>query len=524
MSAPSTYGIASGILSATSVSIEYVYPYFSVGNVANDPTPRPAISVYCSGILSDFEAVSSSLPRGDIMVLAAAIPAGDTGPANTLELLSGYVMQKKSSVTLPCVKVNDSPTYPSHSITQIVTSSKCVNDRPFFVTISGNAYYDVYAAHVLTSSDGQMLSIAGYSSMQVISGVLTRAPYPNPKDDLNNPIEDHGETVPGNVLTTFKFIYEPKHPLLANSGIFETGQPASNLAGSGMIQMSCSGVSSGYFFPALYNGTNESATPVYQYCNFGETLTWKVPKISGVLNTQSVYSAYDFRINYIDLSGNLSGSSLVRYSSKDLMDWDKSPVSLGTNWNPDTKGGSEGPYFVEIGEDNGRSRMATGLRDIDLVVVQYNEKGTYVSTPYTSEKPIYALSIEANESNVPITGFKIWDTVKWYIQFEINDNGKWYRISPKPRVNELDSAGKNVPNIYVLDTNLFAEDRVMDLYNTVAFVNLNKEQYNFRIKVEMDTNVTGSRGRWTPQIFDYRVSVIDREALVSSNFERYLFN
>ena len=127
MSSLNTYGIASGILTSTSVSIQRVAPYFSIGTGSNDPTPRPSISVYCSGILTNFEAISGNLPNGDIMVVAAAVPVGATGPSNTLELLSGYVLQKKSSVSLPCVKVQDSTTYPSHSITQIVLSSQCVS-------------------------------------------------------------------------------------------------------------------------------------------------------------------------------------------------------------------------------------------------------------------------------------------------------------------------------------------------------------------------------------------------------------
>jgi hypothetical protein len=508
------YGIASGIIKAHDVSLQEITPYQY--NITSSPTPQPAISVYCSGILTNFTDTISQYPDGLIKLYACAVPTGVVGPTDALQLISGYIGDRPTFIDV------SGSIYPTGSICTITRRSIPTTEGPnVAIPISGNAYYDLYATHVLTAKvNNRKNTIVGYGDMVSLSGVISRAPFPNINDANKSigegVIDDTGEkTNTGDMyLTQFDFPFGDAGnttSLFANLNSF--AHPLYP------IRMSCSGVSSGYYFPASYDGTNESATPVYQYCMKDEAISWLVPKFN--ING-STYADYKFDISYINLSGHVTGPLTVSYTSDTLKDIETKTFTL--NEATQEQDISEPNFNILIEGTTGRHRLAVGVNDIDLVTVQYNEKGTYVSAPFTSEKPIYAISMETNESSLGFAGHKIENIVKYYIQFTLSNDGEWYPISPKPRSNEVDTEGKLVPNIYILDTNLFEEDKVIDLYNQVAFINLDKELYNFRIKIEMDAISTGFRGRFTPQIFDYRVSVIDRAALASSNFERYLFN
>lgn len=499
--------LVSGVAISTDISLTYLDTFY-------DDDLKPFINVYGSGILTELVTQADLVEGADIRLIACAVPSGVVGPTNVLDFISGYA----AKITSNSITFSSEPSnlphviYPKDSRCYITDSSiKGLNNTPIFSPISGNAYYDLYSTHVVVVGNKEII---GYGSLVSSSGILTRAPHPN-TSDFDHQIVDKGESITGFELQDFEFKFNNVIDVFYNTNLYPGPVPL--LSASGMIQMSCSGVSSGYYFPEHYNGSNASLNPIYRYCSLGEKLEWSVPKMNA-----SNYAAYDFRINYIDLSGNLTGPLNVKYASADLKEFHEGAVEL-TTINNNVFNNSNLDY-ITIEEETGRSRLSVGIADIDLISTQYHEKGVYVSSIYTSEKPIYAVSLDVNESIKNVPGYRSWDIVKYYIQFDLSENGLWYRISPKPRLNELDGDNKNVPSIYILDSNLFTEDKVLDIYNTISFVQLDKEQYNFRIKIEMDTNIAGSRGLWTPRIFDYRVSVIDRAALLYSNIERYLFN
>ena len=510
MSNNTSFILVSGVVNSTDVSLTYLNTFY--GNNLN-----PCINVYGSGILTELIEQRNNIDKSQIRLIACAVPSGVSGPVDVLDFISGYAANITSSnikfTSFTDVPVN--PLYPKHSVCYIKDSSvKGSNNKPITSPISGNAYYDLYSTHVLVVDNKKII---GYGSLVSNSGILTKAPYPL-SNNFDSQIIDDGVSITGFELQRFKFEFDPTIDLFSNTDLYPG--PAPLLSASGMIQMSCSGVSSGYYFPSgLYDGSNSSLSPLYGYCSVGETLEWIVPK----LHENDLYAAYDFRINYIDLSGNLAGPLLLQYTSQQLHDFHTKPISL-TNLTINSDNTNLGLDYITVEGSTGRSRLSVGLADIDLISTQYQEKGVYVSSIYTSEKPIYALSMDVNENIKKIAGYRSWDIVKYYIQFNLTESGEWYRISPKPRLNELDIENKNVPSVYILDSNLFAEDKVLDIYNTMSFIQFDKEQYNFRVKIEMDTNIAGSRGLWTPRIFDYRVSVIDRSALLYSNIERYLFN
>ena len=205
-------------------------------------------------------------------------------------------------------------------------------------------------------------------------------------------------------------------------------------------------------------GTNDSTSPIYQYGEAGDVITWKVPKklLTSAAN-QTLYADYEFNFNYINSSGNLSPSVKLYYSSNSLSNF----YSLEADtFNPEINREDTTAYLINVGEDNGRGRIAFGIRDINLVSVQYNEKGTYVSSVYTSDKPIYAISMKANDRVTGFDGYKPQDLIKYYIQFADSGESKWFPISPNPRTNELDSSNQLVPSIYLLDSSLNANERV----------------------------------------------------------------
>jgi hypothetical protein len=284
--------------------------------------------------------------------------------------------------------------------------------------------------------------------------------------------------------------------------------------------MTCSGVISGVYFPTLYTGTNESIDPIIQYGTPDCSIVWKVPKFIN----ENQYADYRCSIEYINSSGVLSTPLVISFLSNALKDMYARTPATGF----DQQVGDEniiGPYPVSIRGNTARYRRAIGVRDIDLGIVQYDEKGSSISKIYTTEKPIYALTMTVNE-NTSIEDVKQpWDVIKYYIQFIDNASSDWIRISPKPRTSELDEKGMNVPNILILDSDLLASDKnVSDTYSQIKFIDIGKEQYNFRIKIDIDTTISSARGIWTPCVYDYNVQVIDRSALLVTNLERYIFN
>ena len=460
----------------------------------------PVISVHVSGDLSTFTGYTST---DYIRAIGCARPSGATPITDVLDLISGYCYDgtnfNSDTISYNNIRSNNDFT---------IYNEYYKGTPPTFKNaISGNAYYDVYASHVLLSNT----SVIGTGSVVVTSGLLTHAPAPDPNKVIIT-MNDYGDSfLDGTSLLTFDI--ELKQPSnFANTDKFGVGYPG--LASSGLAQISCSGITSGVYFPNLFDGSNQSNTPLYQYGSVGTVLQWKVP-----IKCNAGYADYQFDVKYINSSGILSPSTSFKFTSDAV----KTLVTDDVKDNvQDIKSNTKTFNQIEVRGVTGRSRLSLGLRDIDLISTIYNQTGKYVSSMYTSEKPIYALSLNTNESSYISNTVNIWDIVKYYIQF--NSSGSWYQISPKPRINEVDNTGKSVPSVIILDSSTFDKERIDNLYNRVSFISLDKEQYNFRVKIEMDTTITGLQGSWTPMIYDYRVSVIDREAIVGSNFERYLFN
>lgn len=490
--------IASSLLSCSTDFIQIINPY-------HDINKNPIITVYASGDFTNFEQTMSSLKDTTIKTAACAFPTGIPTPTTASGFILNYYKDNKSIV------YND-PNYLKGTLTTI---NKDINK----IDISGNCYYNVYATNILTISKNGKDEILGYGDLVSSVYYLTRSPYPyfgNDSGNLTLGIEDRGEKAGDITLVNFTFDADNILKNFANTENFGVGYPT--ISESGLVRISCSGIASGVYFPSIYNGSNEDTEPIYSYMEaIPSGLVFKVPKFI----TTNVYSDYNFNIEYINSSGNITGPVGVTYSAQNMQDF------FTKQYTPNDGGviirKDESNYeIIDIEGVTNRSRIAVGVSDIDLVSTRYNQKGVYVSNIYTSEKPIYLISMETNEAIQTFSRFNSWDIVKYYIK--IQDDPNWIRISPKPRVNELDEEGGYVPSILILDDITQDQSKISDIYNTIKFISYDKAKYNFSIKIEIDTNITGMGGKWTPSIYDYKISVVDRASILNSNYERYLFN
>lgn len=502
-------GIASGYTSCTDLSL-------TVLNLATPSLPYPTFVVYCSGLMPGFESQIGSLKNGDIRVAACAVPTGAVQPTSALNMITGYMLSSDNK--MPTMNPTITSTYTAWNTTQI--NQACMANNTF-IHFSGNSVYNIYATHVLSNVTRQgSMSVLGYGNL--VSGVQIRSSALSPAaNDVTPIIQDTGETLVNGVpLLTFDFPYYTPPSMFDNPTSFGGGYP--ELAASGMIKMTCISNITKLYYPSIYNGSNSSTNPIPQYLKPSGFISWKVPKFQ---SDNKTYNDYSFAISYINSSGIVTGPTTIDFTSASLQALNTGSLTLGSSTGGLTLGDNLlGPNSITIDGNTGRYRVSIGVNDLNLITVQYNQVGTFVSTPYTNTDPIYAISLKTSESVKSVQGLNVWDIVKYYIQFNVTDNGQWYPISPKPRVNEVDASGKLVPNIYILDTNLLGQDTVSSLYNQVGFLTIGKEQYSFRIKITMDTSKSGTQGAWTPKIFDYRASVINRSAMLTANFNQYLFN
>ena len=522
-------GIASGFSTVTEVGPLTVdttnafqtgganYQYNTGGKLVIQRQPEPQIVVSGNIIgtnLNPFLSELTSLPGGRIMLAACAIPTGVlTVPQSANDLIYNYVFQNGNNGANISILNSNNVT----AVTQSTIGS--FNYTP----LSGNAYYNIYATHVLTSRDDQTVTIQGYGTpLLTLTNVLTVAPSPSANDVTFN-ILDTSELYNGTIpLTTFNINFNSSLYNFSNLTSFGPGYPG--LASSGAIQVVCRSVGgpSTEYFPLTYSG-GTSNIPLPYFAMPGGNLTWKVPKFYDPFTAGS-YASYDFDVSYINSSGLVSGVVTFNFTSDSLKTLDKGSFSTPTADPGNLNKSIFGPVAIPIAGTTGRSRLAVAINDINLATVQYNQVGTFVSTPYTNTDPIYALSIRANESTQSFPNLSIWNFIKYYIQFDVTDNGIWYPISPKPRSNEIDISGNLIPNIYILDTNLLTRDMNSPLYSRVGFISIGDEQYSFRVKITMDTTKGGLQGQFSPKVFDYQVSVVNRSAMLSNNFNQYLFN
>lgn len=483
--------ISSGILRCTTDFLTIKDPYHINKN--------PIVTVYSSGDFSNFTDTMTSL-NAVIKTVACALPTGSITPTTASGFLGSYYTTNNS---LDYKEIG----YLNGTLTQI---TKDINGTP----LSGNCYYNIYSTNILLLPEKN--KILGFGDLVSSVAYLTRSPYPffgDVNGSLTVSIEDNGELAGDKTLVNFKFDVGNELYNFANTDNFGVGYPS--IAESGLLRITCSGIASGVYFPFIYNGSNESVNPLYQYMGaIPSGVYFKVPKL--LLNNE--YADYSFNIEYINSSGLLTGPTTVNYTSETMKNFFTKKYTGNESV---VKSEDSSKEIIDITGATNRSRLAIGISDIDLVSTQYNEKGVYISQVYTNEKPIYALNMEVNEEIQAFSRFNNWDIVKYYIQLAGDEN--WYRVSPKPRINELDESGLMVPSVFILDS-LIENTNISDIYNTIKFVPYDKPVYSFKVKIEMDTNITGMRGKWTPSIYDYKITVIDKDILTSSNYERYLFN
>lgn len=491
---------------------------------SNNYLPEPVISV--SG-----EASLDNLPfleNADVKLYCCAVPSGQPGPVNPTGLFDHFT---GTEVGNTFVKENN-----FHSIITTVQNDLGVpTGSAGFV--SGNAYYDVYGCHFVTLYNSLGVPSKYYhGNMFTIPDVLTQSPYVRLSTDVPDlvvSVSSVGESVNDNPLQIFTFNFtegavNAVPPLLDNPNDFGGGYPFP--ASSGYMRISCSGVENRLWYKPVYSAaTLPSTTISYGYVEpSGTSLSFRVPKFQDADNSDNndtgQYQSYIFKFEHINSAGVVSPAVGVGYDQLSLKKLHESAVASSDNiripdpelWN--------GPTPVVVKDKTNRHRLSLGIQDVDLQSVKYKKSGSYVSKLYASEEPIYAVSIDSTEQ-IPLLGsLQPWDFIKYYIQFGSAKSDEWSRISTKSRTTEIDGDQKPVPNLVILDTHMLdSEKDSLTNSNNILFMEQQKPVYNFRIKIEIDTSSSSSAGAWSPSVYDYKVRVLNRSILTSSNVERYLF-
>jgi hypothetical protein len=397
--------------------------------------------------------------------------------------------------------------------------------------VSGNCDYDVYGVHVVTINGNLFAS----PTIMNVSGVRTSAPVPRKEDFHNIKVEDAGLIISNRNMqkVTFRFM-QPYN--FHNTSQFGAGYPS--IAASGLIRISCSGTHPTERTWYESNGTssdNEWHDYIALTSNSG---VWTLPKYvrsqTTMDNSSSVipaadYQGYKFYVNFVNSSGVISPYSTVSFTSENMKKY-----HIGSILDADTASRSTDKFKehsvlnpVNVEGITHRKRLGIGIHDIDIQSIKYKKEGVYISERFGNETPIYAVSMSASEQfpGIQSLSFKKWDFIKHYIQFGNSDSEEWHRISPTQRKNEIDEVGNNVPSVIILDALIDQGKTVTksDTYGYISHVNLNKSIYNFRMKIEINTNASDNAGNWSPYIYDYKVTVLDRNVLRSSLSENYLF-
>lgn len=527
------YGVQSEGPLITSTGFTIITPTHAGGYFVHafKGTPEPVITVSgASDLTSVYAQYDPDLDKPDATLYACAVPSGSTGPSTVGELVSSYVSYQFGGMRT-FLRLSDT--------VSLITSTQATPGSATSTrnALSGNAVYNVYCGYAISILSRGTRKIVTFGDLHSQTLYRTYAPYPhaNAEDpDFTVSIADIGEMVSGFGLQQFTFSFKDAEDIynfdeLSRYNYTVYPGPTGTCANSGFVQMTCYGVNSGvYWRPTFVGGTAELVSGwmdngghAYLMPNSG-SITWSVPKFFD--NGAKAYERYKFGIKYINSSGTLSPPLDIEYNEDSLKSIHNKEVSDAVGEKLSDEKLWQGPIPINVKPLTHRKRLAIGVQDIDLQSIEYKDRGSHISKMYGSEEPIYAVSLDVTEQMPQAGDAPAWDFVKYYVQFGSVESDEWIRISPKSRVNEVDDEGNYVPNILILDSQMTDNDKQsLTDFSTVKFVDHKKAVYTLRVKTEINTINSPSRGLWSPFVYDYKIMVVNRSVLSSANVERYLF-
>lgn len=149
-------------------------------------------------------------------------------------------------------------------------------------------------------------------------------------------------------------------------------------------------------------------------------------------------------------------------------------------------------------------RYAIGIRDINIMSYEYEEKSELISTLYQTERPIRNVLLYSNEK-IPNefldTIAKGNEWIKYYISY---DNINWHRISPmhhRPLGKENEFPAK------IIEFRTNKEEQVeQEIHKTTVLIE--EPIYQLRLKIVMDRPAGEAFKRSTPILEDYSLRVV----------------
>lgn len=150
-------------------------------------------------------------------------------------------------------------------------------------------------------------------------------------------------------------------------------------------------------------------------------------------------------------------------------------------------------------------RYAIGIRDINIMSYQFEEKSELVSTKYTSTKPIKEVMLYANEK-IPEAFLDDLTKANDWIQYFISiDDVNWHRITPVHQ--NPTTKGEIPPKIFEINASNVNLEESFQLYKGYLKSEEPAKQIRLKVLMQRPTNIVDSVS-YTPILEDYSLRLV----------------
>ena len=148
-----------------------------------------------------------------------------------------------------------------------------------------------------------------------------------------------------------------------------------------------------------------------------------------------------------------------------------------------------------------RKRLSIGINDISVQDNVFVKQGAYVSPYYPLDVNLYTFSLKTIENIPNYPELDPYNVVQYFIEI----NSKWERISPINRGDEFDSSNILVPKILVFDKGINDNSQVKYIDSGIVKI--------FRIKIVFDLSGISEAKFVPPEIHDFKCIIYDKDQL-----------
>ncbi|CDQ41788.1 vWA domain-containing protein [Virgibacillus salexigens] len=147
-------------------------------------------------------------------------------------------------------------------------------------------------------------------------------------------------------------------------------------------------------------------------------------------------------------------------------------------------------------------RYCIGIRDIEILSCEYEEKGELVTKPYYFDKPIERISVSANETIGDLLSENSLIKYNWITYFVSIDDGKqWHPITPI----EHESLENNPPKLYTIQQVGLEEEAVE---GHEGYIETTNQIFSLRLKIIIERPTDEEDNMTTMSNINYTASDI----------------